>query len=121
MPNLRARATDPELLDEGVPEAEAVLSLGDLRFVNRWLGGRRSLRRAATPLISRLELPTLLDVGCGSADLPHPLQTDLRHRLRPVALDINSVHPRQPPPGMQRIMRDARRPPFPPLSSAVGT
>ena len=35
---------DPELLDEGVPDDEARRSLGDLRFVNRWLGNRSAAR-----------------------------------------------------------------------------
>ena len=64
-----ARATETELLDEGVAEAEALRSLADLRFVNRWLGERaRALLAAVRP-----HLPPggrLLDVGCGSGDVP---------------------------------------------------
>ena len=45
-PNLGSRATEPELLDLGVPEAETLQSLADLRFVNRRLGNRRALLRA---------------------------------------------------------------------------
>src|SRR6266568_7244753 len=66
--DLSRRATGPELLDEGVPEEEARRSLGDLRLVNRWLGGRRSLGDAVRPCLR--EGGRLLDVGCGSADLP---------------------------------------------------
>jgi SAM-dependent methyltransferase len=121
MPDLSARATDPELLDEGVPENEAIRSLEDLRFVNRWLGGRRSLRRAVAPLLSGVDHPSLLDVGCGSADLPHLLRTDVGPRLRVVGLDIKLVHLRQTPPGIERILGDVRRLPFKPLSFDVVT
>ena len=65
MVDLGQRSTEPELLDLGVSEAEAVRSLGDLRLVNRWLGGRRSLLGAVKPLIEGSPRPTLLDVGCG--------------------------------------------------------
>jgi SAM-dependent methyltransferase len=121
MPDLSARATDPELLDEGVPDDEAIRSLADLRFVNRWLGGRRSLRRAVTPLLSGLERPTLLDVGCGSADLPHLLRAHLGQRLRVVGLDIKLVHLRETPPGVERVLGDVRRLPFEPRSFDVVT
>jgi len=47
---LSTRATEPEQLDEGVPEAEALQSLRDLRFVNRWLGNRRSRARLPGPI-----------------------------------------------------------------------
>ncbi len=121
MPNLSARATEQERLDEGVPEHEAIRSLGDLRFVNRWLGGRRSLRRAVTPLLSGPERPRLLDVGCGSADLPHLLRTDIGNRLLVVGLDIKLVHLQQTPSGIERVLGDVRRLPFKPRSFDVVT
>src|SRR5262249_34614194 len=68
MPDFRHRATEPESLDEGVPEEEALKSLRDLRRVNRWLGGRRAIAAACRPLLH--EGARLLDVGCGSAALP---------------------------------------------------
>jgi len=112
MPDLRRRATDPELLDEGVPEAEALRSLGDLRRVNRWLGGRRSLLGAVIPLLEGSQRPSLLDVGCGSADLPHLLVRRVGLRLLAVGLDVKLLHVRQAPDGVQRVVADVRRVPF---------
>jgi SAM-dependent methyltransferase len=109
--DLRARATEPELLDEGVPESEALCSLADLRFVNRWLGNRRSLLRAVRP-----NLPPggrLLDVGCGSGDVPVFLMEHLPGPLRAVGVDIKALHLRAAPPTVRRVVADVRRLPFP--------
>jgi ubiquinone/menaquinone biosynthesis C-methylase UbiE len=119
MLDLRRRATDPELLDEGVPDAEALKSLRDLRRVNRWLGGRRALGRALRPFLS--PGARLLDVGCGSADLPAWLAG--RHP-RPglvVGLDRKCLHVRQAPAVVRRVVGDVRALPFPPLSFDVVT
>jgi ubiquinone/menaquinone biosynthesis C-methylase UbiE len=121
MVDRRQRSTEPELLDEGVPEAEAVRSLGDLRLVNRWLGGRRSLLGAVRPLINGDARPTLLDVGCGSADLPHELVRSSGSRLLAVGLDLKLVHVRQAPAGVERVVGDVRHLPFGPRSFDVVT
>jgi ubiquinone/menaquinone biosynthesis C-methylase UbiE len=121
MVDLRRRATDPELLDEGVSEAEAVRSLGDLRLVNRWLGGRRSILGAVRPLINGNARLTLLDVGCGSADLPHELVRSSGSRLLAVGLDQKLVHVRQAPDDVERVVGDVRRLPFGPRSFDVVT
>jgi len=109
--DLRARATEPEQLDEGVPEAEALRSLADLRFVNRWLGNRRSLLRAVRP-----HLPPggrLLDVGCGSGDVPAFLQARLPGPVLAVGVDVKALHLRAAPPSVRRVVSDVRRLPFP--------
>jgi SAM-dependent methyltransferase len=109
--DLRARATEPEQLDEGVPEAEALRSLADLRFVNRWLGNRRRLLRALRP-----HLPPgsrLLDVGCGSGDVPAFLQARLPGPLLAVGVDVKALHLRAAPPSVRRVVSDVRRLPFP--------
>jgi SAM-dependent methyltransferase len=110
LPDLSRRATDPELLDEGVPEEEALRSLGDLRLVNRWLGGRRSLCGAVRPYLG--EGSRLLDVGCGSADLPAFLLRSLPAGVVAVGLDIKALHLRQAPPGIHRVVGDVRALPF---------
>ena len=109
-PDLRARATEREQLDEGVPEPEALRSLADLRLVNRWLGNRGSLLRAVRPY-----LPPggrLLDVGCGSGDVPAFLLSRLPGPLVAVGLDVKTLHLRAAPPVVRRVVADVRRPPF---------
>jgi len=118
MPDLRRRATEPELLDEGVGEEETRKSLRDLQRVNRWLGGRRALRRAVEPFLGPGAL--LLDVGCGSADQPAWLFG--RFPMRPpVGLDRKWLHVRQAPPSVRAVVGDVRALPFPPLSFDVVT
>jgi SAM-dependent methyltransferase len=111
LPDLRARSTEPEQLDEGVPEAEALRSLADLRFVNRWLGNRGSLLRAV-----RAHLPPggrLLDVGCGSGDVPAFLLARLPGPLLAVGVDVKTLHLRAAPRAVRRVVADVRRLPFP--------
>ncbi len=117
--DLSRRATGPELLDEGVPEEEARRSLGDLRLVNRWLGGRRSLGDAVGPCLR--EGGRLLDVGCGSADLPAFLLRSFPHRITAVGLDIKLLHLQQAPPEVHRVVADVRALPFAPRSFDVVT
>jgi SAM-dependent methyltransferase len=107
---LASRATEPEQLDEGVPEAEALRSLADLRFVNRWLGNRGSLLHAVRP-----HLPPsgrLLDVGCGSGDVPAFVLGRLAGPLLAVGLDVKTLHLQAAPPCVRRVVADVRRPPF---------
>jgi SAM-dependent methyltransferase len=118
--DLRRRATDPERLDEGVPEHEAVASLHDLRLVNRWLGGRRSLLRATLPYLDAAR-PRLLDVGCGSGDLPALLLKATGSRLLAVGADVKLLHVRQAPAGVVPVVADVRRLPFAPRSFDVVT
>ena len=119
--NLSRRATEPELLDEGVPEQEALRSLGDLRFVNRWLGGQRSILAAALPHFAGSPRPRLLDVGCGSADLPALLVRYARTKPLAVGVDLKLLHVQQAPPGIERVVADVRALPFSPGSFDVVT
>jgi SAM-dependent methyltransferase len=109
-PDLRARASDPELLDAQLPESEVRKSLGDLRLVNRCLGSRRSLRRAIAP-----HLPAggrLLDVGCASGDVLAYLQSRLPRLRLAAGLDIKALHLRDAAQGMRGVVGDVRRLPF---------
>jgi SAM-dependent methyltransferase len=119
LPDLRARATAPELLDLGVPEAEALASLADLRFVNRWLGNRRSVLRAVAPHLRRGA--GLLDVGCGSGDLLAFLAARAHGPLLAVGLDVKALHLRAAPADLRRVVADVRALPFRPGSFDVVT
>lgn len=111
-PDLRERSREPELLDlGGVPEAEVEASLADIRFVNTWLGGHRTFERLLRPFLRVDGAISLLDVGCGSADLPARLLE--RHRqLRVVGLDLKATHLRHTPPQVHRVAGDVFAPPF---------
>ncbi len=111
MSPLSARATERELLDEGVSEAETRRSLADLRFVNRWLGNRRALLRAVGP-----HLPPggrILDVGCGSGDVPAFLHERLPGHPSAVGLDVKRLHLAAVPPSVRPVVGDVRKLPFP--------
>ena len=95
--------------------------MSDLRFVNRWLGGRRSLLRAVRPLLGGLPHPRILDVGCGSADLPAFLVRTLPLRPLAVGVDLKLLHLKQAPAEVRPVVADVRRLPFAPLSFDVVT
>jgi SAM-dependent methyltransferase len=107
--DLSRRAEEPELLDIGVPEDEALRSLADLRFVNRWFGGRRTLIRAALPHLGGVR--SVLDVGCGSCDLTALLAERAPGALV-VGLDRKFLHVRDAPRGVQPLVADVERLPF---------
>jgi SAM-dependent methyltransferase len=109
--DLARRATDPERLDEGVPEREALASLADLRFVNRWLGNQPRFLQAVRPYLRSSPRPRLLDVGCGSADLPAAVA-----RAEPgvvaVGVDIKLLHLRAGPREVRAVVADVNALPF---------
>ena len=118
LPDLSRRATEPELLDLGVADEEVVRSLADLRLVNRWLGGRRGLRDAVRPYLGAGA--RLLDVGCGSADLPAFLVRGNPGTLA-VGVDCKVLHLRQAPAPVRPVVADVRALPFRPRSFDVVT
>lgn len=110
IPDLAARATEAEILDGDPPEGEVRRSLADLRFVNRWLGNRGSLLRAVAP-----HLPPggrVLDVGCGSGDLPVFVARRLPGPVLAVGLDVKALHLAAAPRALRRVVGDVRRLPF---------
>jgi SAM-dependent methyltransferase len=119
--DLRARATDPEALDLGVAPEEALRSLADLRFVNRWLGNRGRFLGAILPYLRSSARPRLLDVGSGSGDVPVALRRTLGGRLTAVGVDIKLLHLQAAPAELLRVVADARRLPFTPGTFDVVT
>jgi len=117
--DLSRRATDPEMLDEGVPDEEALRSLADIRFVNRWLGNRGRLASLVRPYLEASPRPRLLDVGCGSADIPAYLLRQASRPLVAVGVDIKMLHLEAAPREVRRVRADVRALPFPPRSFDV--
>jgi ubiquinone/menaquinone biosynthesis C-methylase UbiE len=111
LPDLGSRSTEPELLDQGVSESEARRSLGDLRFANRWLGGRRGLLAATRPHVAGGG--RLLDVGCASADLPAFLCERIGAPVLAVGVDIKVLHVRDAAPEVRVVVADVHALPFP--------
>lgn len=124
LPDLRERSREPELLDlGGVPDHEVAASLADIRFVNTWLGGHRTFATALRPFLAEARQRgrplTLLDVGCGSADLPSHLQAREPGLVRAFGLDLKPGHLRQAPASIHRVAGDVFAPPFPERSFDV--
>jgi SAM-dependent methyltransferase len=119
--DLSVRATDPEALDLGVAPEEALRSLADLRFVNRWLGNRARFVSAVLPYLRSSPRPRVLDVGCGSGDVPVLLRRVLRGRVSAVGVDVKLLHLQAAPRDLLRLVADARRLPFAPLTFDVVT
>ena len=111
--DLTRRAADPELLDEGVAPEEALRSLGDLRFVNRWLGNRGQLLRAVRPALEGSPEPSLLDVGCESGDVPVWIASQIGRPVCVVGLDLKPLHLQAAPPSLRAVVADVHALPFP--------
>src|SRR5262245_575802 len=112
MLDLSRRAEDPELLDEGVSPDEALRSLGDLRFVNRWLGNRSQLLEAVRPGLVASPEPSLLDVGCGSGDVPVWIGSRIGRPVRVVGVDVKPLHLKAAPPALRGVVADVHALPF---------
>lgn len=71
-----SRSYEEEILDRpGLAETDLEGALRDIARVNRWLGGRRSTVAALEELLGS-DIPpslTVLDAGCGGADLSREL------------------------------------------------
>jgi SAM-dependent methyltransferase len=82
-----------ELLDDPAVDARALeASLDDVAAVNRWLGGTRAVRLALDELAGGALEISVLDVGCGHADVPLALQRRAqraRRSLRIVGVDLH--------------------------------
>jgi len=119
--DLARRATDVERLDAGVPDDEALRSLADLRFVDRWLGNRRAFTSAVLPFLGGAMRPRILDVGCGSGNVLSGLRRAAGGRAIAVGVDIRLLHLNAAPADILRVVADARTLPFPARSFDVVT
>ena len=105
-PDLNVRKIVPELLDSA-PQNEMAANLNDLQRINRFFGGRQTLRSVLRPLL-RPGL-TILDIGAASADHAAGLAG-----ARVVSLDLSESHLRH---GRgPRVAADAFALPFAPRS-----
>jgi len=123
--SLAQRATEPEELDLGVSDAEALGSLRDLRFVNRWLGARGRLRAVVRPRLEaaaaarEAATPSLLDVGCGSGDVAAFLAQSCSRPVLAAGVDIKPLHVKQAPPEVRPVVANVHALPFPERSFDV--
>lgn len=96
-PNFAERSRETELIDGSNYEPdEFIVSLADLRRINRYLGGQSALTRHLFPLIeaSGAKRVRLLDVGTGGADIPVRIVEWARSRgieIEFVVLDLNAI------------------------------
>ncbi len=105
-PDLNVRKIVPELLDSAPPD-EMAANLDDLQRINRFFGGRQTLRSVLRPL-ARPGL-SILDIGAASADHAAALPD-----ARVVSLDLSEAHLRRGHGA--RVAADAFALPFAPRS-----
>jgi SAM-dependent methyltransferase len=87
---LPERTIFPELMDSFTgPEKRQIL--GDLERINRWFGGRRSIRLALGHLVTAAEAFSVLDIGAASGDSGRYIRS-LYPRATVVSLDYKSEH-----------------------------
>lgn len=111
-----------ERLDAGThDQAELARSLAQVAAVNRFLGGTRAVLHAVADTMPRTGALRVLDVGCGSADVPLALAADLARRGRTARIVATDLHPQILAVARQRVRAepaitlaraDARRLPF---------
>ena len=93
---LPKRRPQPELLDqEDLPLDEIEKSLADIRWVNRFWGGRRAAEPLVDAIASVRAPQSVLDFGSGSGDLPAYLKTRARRLgipLTVISLDRQLAH-----------------------------
>lgn len=121
MIDLARRSTDGEMLDKGVADDEALRSLADLRFVDRWLGNRRAFTSTVLPFLAGSSRPSILDAGCGSGDVLSGLRRASGNRPLAVGVDLKRLHLSIAPADIVRVVADVRALPFAPRSFDVVT
>jgi hypothetical protein len=110
--NAGQRVIVPELLDYAEP-SEAQVSLRDLVFINRYLGGYRIVRKVFSDLVSRDQAFTALDIGAASGDMGAALRRAFP-RATVTSLDARDLHLHRA--AYPKLVGDAFRLPFAPRS-----
>ena len=118
-----ARSDEQELLDE--PELHGRHlpgTLGDLRRINRWLGGTHLTLTGLESLVGNRPLGSpiaVLDVGTGGGDIPIAVARWAQSRGRPIRIVATDVSPEilqiasaTTQPGVEFGLADARQLPF---------
>lgn len=80
--------------------------------MNRWLGNRRRLLEAVRPFLDAAPRPSLLDVGCGSADVPLWIASQLARPLAVVGVDLKPLHLRAAAGALRGAVADVHALPF---------
>jgi ubiquinone/menaquinone biosynthesis C-methylase UbiE len=80
--------------------------------VNRWLGNRGRLLAAVRPFLDASARPSLLDVGCGSADVPLWIASRSGRPVEVVGVDIKALHLRAAGAGLRGVVADVHALPF---------
>lgn len=84
----------PERLDAEIhDQAELARSLAQVAAVNKFLGGTRAAVHAITEAMPRTGVVRILDVGCGSADVPLAAARELARRERTARIVATDLHP----------------------------
>jgi SAM-dependent methyltransferase len=96
-PVFPTRSNEPERIDTGDYTAEEYKTfLREIRFINRWIGDRRALRKTLLKTIAELDLSrfSVLDVGAGSGEMLKEIALFSRRRAKPAflaGLDLNEL------------------------------
>jgi SAM-dependent methyltransferase len=80
--------------------------------VNRWLGNRGRLLAAVRPFLETSAHPSLLDVGCGSADVPLWIAAQMGRPVEVVGVDLKPLHLQAAQGPLRGVVADVHALPF---------
>ncbi len=97
IPERRYDPRDPEMMDRADVDTDLLDGdLGNLRVINKWLGGLRAVRRGVVPLLGRMAPGAtidILDLATGSGDYPVELAKGMRRSGRSVRITAVDKNP----------------------------
>ena len=80
--------------------------------MNRWLGNRGRLLAAVRPFLDASARPSLLDVGCGSADVPLWIAAQVDRPVEVVGVDLKPLHLQAAEGPLRGVVADVHALPF---------